>query len=501
MRLNQPEQAAPLIGDRYRKIWVVADSNTSHSRRSWPGPGDKLRLLLRTLRENRSLARMVKEIHVPGWLRLYEFANVEERNEIVEDLSAIVIACTNLERLVGFYTVYNHELDSLTQALSSRTRLRERLWIIRDDRAVLRRRQSQQLGDDQYEEDAYEKPDYADSFLQRHVNWASLETLVLFGHDVRTGMDYRAFVGTFRKLQCLKNLSIAAFAADEFNDRTLQAIPGVRSLRLQSLPGVTDRGLTKFLNSESATALRGLTLINIEITSLMVLAKIFSRCERLRKFTFSQDASPSLPPGAILPQQFLASKTLEYLHWDPLMPGSASRDLASCIDAGAFPALCKIRAPTDYSGKFQELCRPLAQVTHDSDTHLVNLLNARPASDTHYTRNLSEARRAAQERVEAARAKPSMKIIVEEDGVVQQVYTMRSYMGQLNSQIEYSLEPDAEGSNDAILGLGHLISAKREDGMEAMCTGPVNEREVEGKRVWSHRPKRKGRGLEMQQLF
>lgn len=498
MLLSELLSNAADCDSRYSKIWITADAVGHSAKKNRPGSADKLKMLLRTLRSNLALAKGVKEIHVPDWLRVYEFANFDERNEIVETLSAIVMTCANLERLVGFYTVYNHELDSLSQALSTRTRLKERLWIIRDDRTLTRR---QICEEDEYYDDDYEKPDYADSFLQRHINWASLETLVLFGHDGSTGMDYRAFVGTFRKLQCLKNLSIATFPADEFNDRTLQAIPGLHSLRLQSLPGVTDKGLSKFLATEAASVLRGLAFIDLEITSLAVLAKTFTQCSRLRKFTFSQDACPSLPPGAVLPHHFLASKSLQHLHWDPLIPGAATGDLASCIESGAFPALQTIRAPTDYSGRLQDLCRPVAQITHDADTHLINLLTASPVSETHYTRSLPEARRAAQERLEAEREKPSLKIVVEEEGEILHTFTMRAYIGQLGSKIDYSLDPDVEGSNDAILGLADLISSKGEDRVENMCTGPVNEREVEGKKVWGHRPRRRGRGLEIKQLF
>lgn len=477
----------------YTKLLVTADTHFT-SKKTRSGNADKLRLLLRTLRQNPSIARTVKEVQVSDWLQVYEFANDWERNDIIESISAIVMACTNLERLIGFHTVYNHEMDSLTQALSTRTRLKERLWIIRDDQSVIRRNSTRRDDDD------YSRPDYSNSFLQRHVNWASLETLVLFGHDGSTGMDYRSFVGTFRKLQCLKRLCIATFPASEFNDRTLQAIPELHALRLQSLPGVTDKGLTKFLGSEAAASLRGLSLIDLEITSLPVLAKMFNNLTRLRKFTLSQNSSPSLPPGAVLPHPFLASETLEYLHWDILRPGQATADLANCIDSGTFPALRQIRAPTDYSGDLQEQCRPVAQVVHDSDTLMINLLNA-PVSESHYMRTLREARLAAQKRWEEAREKPFMKIIIEEEGKIEHVYTMRDYMGKIGSKIDYSLEPDVEGSNDAIIGLADLISPKRDDGMEKMCTGPVNDKEVEGRKVWSHRPRRKGRCLEIKQLF
>lgn len=485
---------------RYKKLWIPADGRGQPNKKQrMPEPAERLKLLLKTLRRDLQLARTVKELQVADWLQVYEFAEYEERNEIVENLSSIVQACTNLERLTGFYTVYNHELDALTQALSSRTRLKERMWIIRDDRA-LTRQQSIASGEEE-EGDDDRKPNYADRFMQRHVNWASLETLALFGHDGLTGMDYRAFVGTLRKLHCLKRLCIATFSPVEFDDRTLQAIPGVHSLRLQSLPGVTDKGLTRWFNSESSNQIRSLTLIDLEITSLTVIARMFAKTIQLKKFTLSQDCSPSLPPGAILPHPFLASPTLEYLHWDTLVPGTATDDLAACIDFGAFPALRTIRSPTDYKGKLQELCRPVAQMTHDADNSLIALMNETP-SETHYTRSLPEARRAAQERLEQARNRPSLKIVVEEEGVVQHTYTMRAFMGRVGSKIDYWLEPDVEGSKEAIISLADMISAKRERANEKVCVGPVTAKELEEKKaIWSHRPKRRGRSLELKGLF
>ncbi|MBE7180645.1 MAG: hypothetical protein INR71_05440, partial [Terriglobus roseus] len=255
---------------------MSADSGTASKKQRLSSPAEKLRLLLGTLRRTPQLARIVKELRVSDWLPVYEFAGYDERNDIVETLSAIVMSCTNLERMTGFYTVYNHELDALTQALSSRTRLKERLWIIRDDRAITSSQRNPEFSDEYEHNKQLPRFDYANAFMQRHVNWASLETLVLFGHDGLTGMDYRAFVGTFRKLQCLKRLSIATFPAEEFDDRTLQAVPGVHSLRLQSLPGVTDKGIGRWVSSESATQVRSLTLIDLEITSLQVIAKAFN---------------------------------------------------------------------------------------------------------------------------------------------------------------------------------------------------------------------------------
>lgn len=429
---------------------------------------------------------------------MYEFADYEERNEIVENLSLIVQACTNLERLTGFYTVYNHELDSLTQALSSRTRLKERMWIIRDDRALTRQTVP---GEEDYD-DGERKPNYADRFMQRHVHWASLETLALFGHDGLTGMDYRAFVGTLRKLHCLKRLCIATFPVEEFDDRTLQAIPGVQQLRLQSLPGVTDKGLGRWFNSEPATQVRSLTLVDLEVTSLTVIAKMFSKMNQLKRFSLSQDCSPSLPPGVTVPHPFLASQTLDFLHWDTLIPGSAIDDLAACIESGAFPALRTIRSPTDYKGKLQQLCKPVAQMTYDADNFLMAMMNEGIPSETHYSRSLPEARRQAQTRLEQARTRPYLKIVVEEDGVVQHTYTMRSFMGRIGSEIDYSLDPDVEGSKDAIINLVDMISSKRERNHDKVCTGPHAGREPDEKRpVWSHRPKRRGRSLELKQMF
>jgi len=180
---------------------------------------------------------------------------------------------------------------------------------------------------------------------------------------------------------------------------------------------------------------------------------------------------------------------LEFIHWDTGVHGQANRDLATSIRAGALPSLRVIRAPTDNDGVLQALCRPKAQITLPSDSHLVNQIN-NPLD--HYT--LSAARRAAQQRLEDTRNEPLLKIIVEEDGVVQHTYTLRRYMGVLGSKIEYSLDSDVEGGEEAIAGLNDLLLRRDPGGAgaESFCFGerPVTQGGKEWGKPQHHRQRR-----------
>ena len=166
----------------------------------------------------------------------------------------------------------------------------------------------------------------------------------------------------FRKLPALRHLVISHFSAEDFNDRTLQAVPALDSLRLERLPGVTDKGLSRFAGSTAATTLSRLSLVNLEITSLTVLSKFLANLNKLQRFTLVQDTPPGILPGVVAPRPRFASSSLQYLHWDVLTPGLSIYDLAESIEAGAMPSLRTIRALSDPDGLLQALCRPLAEV-------------------------------------------------------------------------------------------------------------------------------------------
>jgi hypothetical protein len=409
--------------------------------------------LRRTLREKTQLARLVKELHFPDVHELYQLAASKDRQGVINTLASLVMACPNLEKFSGLYLTYSHTFDRLSHALSTRTRLKEKVWVMKandPDRPTLT---------------------VEDAFLRSHDNWSNLETLCMFGQG-SGNMDYRAFVATFRNLPALKHLLIADFDARQFNDRTLQAIPPLRSLRLQDLIGVTERGLLKYADSFAARATESLTFINLEITSAALISLFMANLTHLRRFTLSQDASPSVLPDSALTAPIYVSDSLEYIHWDVIGYGPSYADLAASLSLGALPSVHTIRAPGDDDGLLQALCRPTADITLPEDSQHLDLQDD---ADPFAHPSLPIARRAAQHRLESARSEPYIKIVVDDDGVIQHTYTLTNYMGVLGSRIEYSLLPDVEGSEEAISGLNDLLVRREILGAQGFCFGNVKK--------------------------
>lgn len=449
--------------NRYSRIRLPIDDSAFRRR------GDvarRLKSLQWTLRERTALARIVRELHVPDVQQVYLASAQKDRQYIIDQISTLIELCPNLERFYGLVLSYDHKFDKLSNALSSRARLRDKIWSIKaaeegfsehGEPMVVRR---QLAGYD---------VDNPDQFLNAHGNWKLLQRLLLFGQGTGS-MDFRSFVATFRSLPSLQHLLISNFDDVQFNDRTLQALPQqLQSLRLQDLPGITGKGLLKFATGQVAQNLRNLSLVHLEISSVPVIAKFFA-LPRLRRFVLKQDVSPTLPHGIELPAPLYCSARLMFLHWDILFPGSAHRDLATSISRGTFPSLRKLRAPNDHDGLLQNLCKPTGDILRSQDLHLISQVGKgkqRPPA-------LQAMRQVAQARVESARQAPFMKIIVEEDGILHHRFTFRGFMGTLNSKIEFCLEPDVEGSDEPLAGLGDLLLVKKEEdvGADGWCSGP-----------------------------
>jgi hypothetical protein len=315
-------------------------------------------------------------------------------------------------------------------------------------------------------------------------------------------MDYRAFVATFRSLPSLQHLLISNFDSEQFNDRTLQALPSqLRSLRLQDLPGVTDKGLLKMASSEASQSLRSLFLIHLEITSIPVLQKFFV-LPQLRRFAIKQDTSPTLQHGIGLAAPIFQSWRLAFLHWDILLPGRVHKDLATAISLGTFPALRKLRAPNDHDGLLQALCKPTGDLLCPREEAVISQMEkGREGQST-----LPFARQEAQVRIIRARQEPFMKVVVEEDGILHHRFTFKGFMGKLGSKIEFCLEPDVAGSDEPLAGLADLLIAKREDEVspDGWCAGKGwgdIRPGMEGKKGRTHLRKRKVKMLDMAMFF
>lgn len=365
---------------------MLANENDAHLPKVKIIGTARLRLLRRTLRERPALARMVRELNLSDLQSLHDKARIE-REEIVNLVASLVMAAPYLERLVGFHIPYSASFDRLSHALSTRPSLEERLWLVRE-------LEYDTKNADEEEDSKYYHPacDPTERFLELNSRYLALSTLVLHQNKDRpaTFLNFRAVVGTLRMFPKLRNLTVSGFSSASFTSLTLNSLPaGLESLRLESLPGISDRSIQRFVSSRLATSIRKLLLINLDIQDLYTIANILSyRLDRLESLSLVQEKAPNATGGMTIPD--LYSPSLRYIHWElrseagptPTLPSLTTPDpseqpsfpftnaepicclatslLSTGIRTGAFPSLRKVRIPHDPQGVMQALCRPLA---------------------------------------------------------------------------------------------------------------------------------------------
>lgn len=374
----------PVQTKLYSNIDIIGAEDPFKVKKARIKYGARLTLLRRTLRSRPMLASLVDGLHVPDPIIPLYLANGgpnPEYDEYVCLLASVVQTCPNLRTFDGFYPFYNHTFDRLTHALSTRTHLKQHVWIIAENDDVNERAQKQLAGlldmHQRYE------------FLQYHHSWTHLETLMLCSPASLGVIEHDLFLGMFRSLPALRNLCVSSFDADDFNDETLLALPKLRTLRLEECSGITDAGLTKWAASPATIMMENLTLIHQNVVSLITVAKIFAGLIRLRRFSILQtDAAPDVPLDMAILQPLLASETLQFMHWDIGEDNSSCRSstehenadlkelkdkkglhaniqLALSITHQGFPSLTNLRAPRDLSppGVLQSVCRPASNGT------------------------------------------------------------------------------------------------------------------------------------------
>jgi hypothetical protein len=380
----------------YRKVTLLANEEHAKLPKLKTKGTGRLKLLRRTLRERPAIARSVRELHLPDFQVLYEIATIE-REDIVNLVASLVMACPFLERVTGFHLPYLHTFDRLSHALSKSTNLRERVWLLTDHNADMSDADDEDLGG--YYLAAC---DPTERFLELNSKHPLLSTLVLHqgNQPASTNLNFRSIVGTLRQFPALQHLAISGLPTGSFTNMALNALPSsLRSLRLENLPGINDKGLQRFAASQSTKSIENLALINLEISSLLTISNILSaHFSNLRYFSLAQQRAPGLSSRESMSKLALSSPKLEHIHWEirseagPLssLPSSASVDspeeasfpfantepicclatalLAESIKHGALPSLRRIRIPHDPQGIIQALCRPLATALLPSDT-------------------------------------------------------------------------------------------------------------------------------------
>lgn len=475
----------------YERIYIVGTDHKDHMKKHKLKFGVRLKLLRRTLRERRALAQYVHELKVPRLQPDEEPA----RMDIVELTASLVMACPNLEKLVGFYSVYGHKFDRLTYALSTRRKLKEYTWIIGENEAITQR-STKQLPPGLMDNEQVE------GFLSLHVAWTSLTTLFLHSHNQGI-LEREVLVETLHMLPSLQHLCISSFHMDDFDDSILQRLPPLESLRLQDLEGVTFWGLSDFSRTAAAQSICCLSLINLDITYLSAVSNLLLHLIRLIRFTLVQESPPEVSPGELVFQPIIASQQLKFIQWDIPHPESANENLVSSIRAGGFPNLRTIRAPSDHYGMLQALCKPRAQIEHPRDKYHGFQRPGISGPLDPLKRNLVDARKEAQQRLEEAQKTVAFKVIIEEDGVVKQVYDLNGFMGTIGSRITYSLDPDVPMSDDAVVDFPDLMSGKAEATVKRDhgCRGLWNASDHGGKKWWEHEERYRYQPLDLKRFF
>jgi hypothetical protein len=463
----------------------------------------------------------VRELHISDFQTLYQYATIDQE-EIVSLVASLVMACPNLERLVGFRIPSSiNSFDRLSYALATRTKLKEKVWMLKEPVSDVSDEEEESPGAH------VEACDPTERFLELNSNHTLLDTLVLHEEDPMssTTLNFRAVIGTLRQLPALQNLSISGFSASSFTNMTLNALPrNLRSLRLENLPGINDKGLQRFTSSDLMLSIETLLLIDLEVSNMTTVSNILSvHSANLKAFSLAQYRAPGLSARKSIPAAF-HSRTLRYMHWEvrsdagplpnlpsastpliapeePLFPFTneepisclATSLLATSIRHGAFPSLRRIRIPHDPQGLVQELCTPQAtallscdmpflqsRASISADTTENLRLKSRadsaigsPTSSMDYTQAMltpTRSRLAAQARILAARKNALMTVRVYDpnnDLLINKV--IGGFVGKVGSQIIYDLEADegrmngtstAEGAerNDWITNVEDLVS-------------------------------------------
>jgi hypothetical protein len=454
----------------------------------------------------------VLELRLSGFQTLYQHASIEQE-EIIALVASLVMACPNLERLIGFHTPLTQSFDRLSHALSTKANMKERIWSLRDSITDLSHEE-----DDQTNAFYLAARDPTERFLELNSNHSLLKTLVLHQDDAHSEMtlNFRATVGTLRQLPSLRDLSISNLPAVSFTNMTLNALPvNLQSLRLENLPGIDDKGLQRFAASQLMTSIESLLLLDLEIASLVTISNIIST--NLKSCSIAQYKAPGLTTRDSRSAIF-TSQTLQYLHWEirsdagpaPNLRRQSSPDvaenqsfpftnqepisclatslLASSIRDDSFPSLRRIRIPHDPQGLVQALCKPLTNALLPCDVAVLQSINSdtaersqskvkklgnetivtsradsaidSPTTSGSFTQTMpgpTRSRLATQVRILTARKNAFMTVRVYDPSNELQVdKVFGGYVGQVTSEITYDVEADR----------GHTSGATTDDDEE-----------------------------------
>ena len=351
----------------YQQVQLVGHEGAAMKKRTKLAYGARLVLLRRTLRANAHIAVIVRSLKPPA--RPLSVGAVAY-NDLV---ASVVMACPNLERLVGYYPTYDHSFQRLFQALSTRTKLKDMNWILEPSVQQRQQRTRSPAHNDRWGPVELQ-PQESQLFMGFHANWKQLTTLVVHCQPGAALSPANLLECTIRSLPSLQNLYLSHLPQATFNDTHLLALPSLKTLSLSYCAGITTAGLSSLATRRTSPSIQTLTLLHMNVESLPAIARIFSYLTALQTFTIVQTFAPEMPPDEfIMLFPYLASQSLRKLHWDiPYLPDTstpADGILARSISAGGFPALRSLCTPNDPEGLFQSLCMPRERVDHPADRY------------------------------------------------------------------------------------------------------------------------------------
>lgn len=548
----------------YEDIILSGIDSVLHTKKKYKlKHGVRLKLLRQTLRTRPDLAAYVKSLKVPAVPAGAK--GKKEHEEYLDLVASVVMVCPNLERLPGFYPAYNHTFSRFVHSLSTRPKLKEAVWVISPS-PTQRQHRYTSSDDAQYFDPlmapAALLPEQCVDFLTYHSNWSNLKTLILHANPGGT-IDSLLFSDICNHVPSIENLHVSSFPTPAFNDSTLISLPPLKSLRLEDLPGVTSTGLSNYAYQASSKTLTSLSLVSLPLVSLPVLARLFSHLKNLTRFTLSQAHAPGLPIGTdIYLHPYLASPNLEYLHWeitDPDNDKSSDIVVKSILHSG-FPSLRTIRAPTDFDGAFQNLCKPRARVEvpvyRNREPGSVDMTSSKslpsmsPPSSAWSTitspispsflmsprrpsfpmatppavcidsdpeikkrgMSLRTARRMAQNRIEASQPKAKFHIIIwGDEGDLLERLPVGGFIGTIESKMTYSLKPDIEGADEAVVSMEGpcgLLDDSEETNVRDGCTGTWNQlgsssrsKNAAAKERWWHTERGRRKEVALEKFF
>lgn len=435
----------------YREVWLPDNYELPKRKLSLQRTWTRLKQLLRTLNESEALAGMVRHLRVTGDLActLDGIDCTEaERRAAFSAVADIINKCVNLENFSGYCPALRDTTSTkLVIPLAMQPFIKAHAWNI----------QAAQLGGPSLR--GFDVGEWLDC----HDDWQHLETLVLCSSP-ELGLGLGMVSAVIQRLPSLKHLMLSRLNRHDFHNGTLLSLPALKSLRLDHLEGLTDQGIEQLCRTRPAFSLESLSLIGLELTSILTIQRLLRNLRRLRRLTLVQDTSPEPQAGiaSANPNTELSSATLEYLHWDVLIPGTSATLVADSIAAFLFPSLRTIKCPSDYEGAIQRLCRPIAHEPLDAtDLELIDRFSNDNSNTAKYERFLRIAQIQAQLRVREKRQQPTFNVVVhDENKRVSANHWIGSYVGCMESKIEYSLQPDVEGSHYALVDFGDVEAPK-----------------------------------------